>query len=394
MSSTARASAATALGPAWSSARRLAHQAAQPLTVEEVALEDADGRALAVDVVAATDLPAFAASAMDGWATCGQGPWRIAGRVLAGQDGFPLAPATAVTIATGARLPRGTTGVVRSEDGAVYNGILTATTDPTGCHLRPAGEEAAAGETLVHAGTVLGPGHIGLAAASGADRVVVVRRPTCTVLVLGDELLETGPAREGRVRDSLGPQLPGWLRRLGVEVRHVRHVPDDHDRLVAELTDADTDLVVTTGGTAAGPVDHLHSALEHLEATLVIDSVAVRPGHPMLLATLPQRRHLLGLPGNPQAAIAALLTLGEPLVARLLHRPEPRLGTITSDAAFSAPPHATRLVLAHLGPTGAVAVRHLGSGMLRGLATADGYVVVPPGGSRRGEPLPWLPLPV
>jgi molybdopterin molybdotransferase len=113
----------------------------------------------------------------------------------------------------------------------------------------------------------------------------------------------------------------------------------------------------------------------------------------MLLATLPDGRYLLGLPGNPQAAIAALLSLGQPLIARLLHRPRPRLGTTTSDAAFSAPPNATRMVLAHLGPHGAVAVRFLGSSMLRGLATADGYLIVPPGGSRPREPLPWLPLP-
>lgn len=385
--------AATAVGPAWTTARRLAHRAAVPLPVEDVALEEADARTLAVGVVAGTDLPAFEASAMDGWATCGDGPWRITGRILAGQSPRPLVAGTAVLIATGARLPQGTTGVLRSEDGAVSDGVLIAATDPTGSHVRPAGEEAQRGETLVHAGTVLRPGHIGLAAAAGADHLTVVRRPTCTVLVLGDELLDSGPAREGRIRDSLGPQLPGWLRRLGVHVERTVRVPDDRAAVIDELDRATTDLVVTTGGTAAGPVDHLHTALTHHGAHLVIDSVAVRPGHPMLLATMPGPRHVLGLPGNPQAAVAALLTLGQPLVDALLHRPPPRLATITSDAAFSAPPHATRLVLAHHGPTGAVAVRHLGSGMLRGLATAHGYVVVPPRGSRPGEPLPWLPLP-
>lgn len=383
----------TAVGPSWGLARELAHEAGRPLPVESVPLQDADRRTLARDVVAGTDLPAFASSAMDGWATHGDGPWRVVGRVLAGQSAAPLEAGAAIGIATGARLPTGATGVVRSEDGVSIDSVLTSTTDPRGQHIRPAGEEAVAGEVLLHAGTVLGPGHLGLAASAGADRLSVVRRPTCTVLVLGDELLDTGVARDDRVRDSLGPQVPAWLHRLGLQVERTARVPDDQDVLVEELRAARTDLIITTGGTAAGPVDHLHRALQDVGARLVVDSVAVRPGHPMLLATLPEHRHLLGLPGNPQAAIAALLSLGQPLIARLLHRPTPRLGTTTSDAAFGAPPNATRMVLAHLGPHGAVAVRFLGSGMLRGLATADGYVIVPPGGSQPGEPLPWLPLP-
>ncbi|MBI1378304.1 MAG: molybdopterin molybdenumtransferase MoeA [Frankiales bacterium] len=394
MSAAPAVTAGRAVSPAWDVARDLAYRSGRPLPLETVPLGAADGRTLGVDVVAGTPLPAFTASAMDGWATSGDGPWLVVGRVLAGQSGPPVRPGTALAIATGARLPAGATGVVRSEDGTVVDGVLTSGDDPAGRHIRPAGEEALEGEALLHAGTVLGPGHVGLAAAAGADALTVVRRPTCTLLVLGDELLDAGPAREGRVRDSLGPQLPGWLRRLGVDVRRVTHVRDDRQALVDSFLGACTDLVITTGGTAAGPVDHVHAALDRTGAQLVVDSVAVRPGHPMLLAALPGHRHLVGLPGNPQAAIAALLTLAEPVIARLLNRPAPRLGTITSEAAFLAPPHATRMVLAHRGPHGAVAARHLGPGMLRGLATAEGFVIVPPGGSQPGAVLPWLPLPV
>ena len=93
----------------------------------------------------------------------------------------------------------------------------------------------------------------------------------------------------------------------------------------------------------------------------------------MLLATLPGRRWLVGLPGNPQAAVAAILTLGGPLVAALLGRPLPGLGAALSPSELSAPPHATRLVLAALGPDGAEPTTHHGSGMLQGLAVADGY---------------------
>jgi molybdopterin molybdotransferase len=382
------------VSPSWDEARAAAYECGAPLPPETLALRDAHRRTLARDVRAATDLPPFLSSAMDGWAVNGAGPWTVVGSVLAG--GPPVAalgPAEAASIATGAAVPRGATAVVRREDGHLVEGVLHAEA-VTGRHLRPAGEEAASGALLIPSGTVLGPAHLGLAAAAGADSVEVVRRPSARVLVLGDELLDRGAPTAGHVRDALGPQLPAWLDRLGVDCRGVTRVPDGiEDHLAALDESRDVDLVITTGGTAAGPADHVHAAIASCGGSLVVDSVAVRPGHPMLLATLPHRRWLVGLPGNPQAAVAALLTLGSPLVAALLGRSAPSLGTARSPIAASAPPHATRLVLAALGPDGPEPTTHHGSGMLRGLAVADGYLVVPPGGSAARQPLPWLPLP-
>ena len=382
------------VSPSWDEARRAAHASGGPLGVETLALDEAHRRTLAEDVRAATDLPSFLASAMDGWAVCGPGPWKVEGAVLAGvPSSAQLAPGRAIGIATGAHVPTGAVAVVRREDGVVRNGFLHAEAVP-GRHLRPAGEEATAGSLLIAAGAVLGPAHLGLAAAAGADTLDVVRRPRARVLVLGDEILDHGTPAAGRVRDALGPQIPAWLERLGVDSVGVTRVPDTlDDHLEALDAAADVDVVVTTGGTAAGPADHVHRAIAARSGSLVVDSVSVRPGHPMLLATLPGRRWLVGLPGNPQAAVAALLTLGGPLVAALLGRPLPGLGSALCTTALSAPPYATRLVLAALGPDGAEPTTHHGSGMLRGLAVADGYIVVPPGGSVARQPLRWLPLP-
>jgi molybdopterin molybdotransferase len=261
-----------------------------------------------------------------------------------------------------------------------------------GRDVRPAGEEATQGELLLPAGTLLGPAHAGVAAAAGADDLEVVAAPRASVLVFGDELLASGPSRDGRVRDSLGPQLPGWLARLGVATLAVRRVADTLEDHVAALEQAEGDLVVTTGGTAAGPVDHLHAALERTGADLVVDSVAVRPGHPMLLARW-DGRWLLGLPGNPQSAVVALLSLGGPLVAALTHRGLPPLPPCRLAEDVTAPARETRLVASRLEPHGARPVVHLGSGMLRGLAQADGFAVVAAGGQRADSSARWLPLP-
>lgn len=383
----------TLVGADWAASRSAAHGCLPSAPLEYLPVSHAHRRVLASDLVAGTALPAFTSSAMDGWAVSGPGPWTVTGTVLAGGSAGALALGEGVVIATGACVPAGATAVLRSEDGIRCGDRLEGYIH-AGDHLRPAGEEARRGELIAAAGSLLTPARLGLAAAAGYDVVPVVRRPTVSVLVLGDELLAHGVSGHGRVRDSLGPQLPAWLDLLGCDVRSVTRVPDTLGHLVDALGSAgDADVMVTTGGTAAGPVDLLHRAIESLAGALVVDSVAVRPGHPMLLARLPEGAAVLGLPGNPQAAIAALLTLGAPLVDGLLGRPLADLDHVRSREPLTAPERATRLVLARRGDAGALAVEHQGSAMLRGLAEADGYVVVPPGGCSADVRLPWLPLP-
>lgn len=377
--------------PDWHTARRLAGQA-DALPGESVPLIDAEGRTLCEPVRARTDLPAFDTSAMDGWAVAGDGPWEIVGAVLAGQAPGPdLRAGQAVGIATGAAVPAGTSAIVRTEHGRL-DGTLTGTARPE--DIRPAGEECRAGDVLAESGSVVGPGLIGLFAAAGLDTVRVSAVPRVALVLFGDELVEQGVAGIGRVRDSLGPQLPGWIGRLGAQVVSLTRAQDTlaaHVQRIREAT-ADADIVMTTGGTAAGPVDHLHTAIGELGGRFVVDSVAVRPGHPMALARL-GKTSLLALPGNPQSAIVALLSLGQPLIESLLGRTPGALPEVVLAEAALAPPTEHRLLASRLRDGRAVPVRHLGSAMLRGLANSDGFALLPPGGAPAGEPVPWLALP-
>ena len=318
----------------WARARRAAREAAGPLPVVPVPLAASVGAVLAAPLVAGTPLPAFDTSAMDGWAVAGPGPWTVVGELRAGQVLDRLVDGAAVAIATGTALPRGADAVLRREHGLLeddgVHGRQLWVGDPVrgltaphpgyvepGSDIRPRGGECAAGEHLLEAGGVITPVVAGMAAAAGYDTLPVVRPPDVAILVLGDELLDRGPARDGRVRDALGPMVPGWIAWLGGRAFPPVRVPDTLDALLDALEDANADLVVTTGSTASGPADHLHAALNRLGAHWVVDGVAVRPGTPMLLATLPDGRHVLGLPGNPLAAVSAVLTLAAPLIAAL-----------------------------------------------------------------------------
>ncbi|MCA1221722.1 molybdopterin molybdotransferase MoeA [Streptomyces sp. 8L] len=363
-----------------------------------VTAERALGEALAEPLTALTDLPPFDTSAMDGWAVSGPGPWSVAdaASVLAGRAfADELPDGTAVRIATGARVPPEATAVIRSEHARRDDaGRLHAQQRVTqGQDIRPRGQECRSGDQLLSAGTTVTPAVLGLAAAAGYDLLHTVPRPTVEVLVVGDELLTEGLPYDGLIRDALGPMVAPWLRSLGAEVLGTRRVLDDADALYGAVTGSRADLVVTTGGTAAGPVDHVHPVLAKAGATLLVDGVSVRPGHPMLLAALEGGRHLVGLPGNPLAAVSGLLSLAAPLLRALSGRGEP--------APYHAPiaddlrghPHDTRLVPFVHRAEALEPVHFNGPAMLRGIAVADGLAVVPPGGVAPGTPVEVLDLP-
>lgn len=394
----------------WAEARAIATRAGReaPARPRRVPLDRALGQVLAEPLEALTDLPSFDTSAMDGWAVAGPGPWsfRAGAGILAGRaDAEPLSDGEAVRIATGARIPVEATAVIRSEharaDEAKLRLYASREVIP-GQDIRPRGQECRTGDHLLPAGSVVTPAALGLAAAAGYDELLTIPRPTVEVLVLGDELLTAGLPRGGMVRDALGPLLAPWLRGLGAEVLDTRCLGDDPQALRKAILGSEADVIVTTGGTAAGPVDHVRPFLETVEepdAELLVDGVEVRPGHPMLLARLAPGTHLVGLPGNPLAAVSGLLTLAEPLLRALAHRPVPEPYRAPVRDELPGHPTSTRLVpVTHradprTGAEHAVPLHYNGPAMLRGIASADGLAVVPPGGVQAGDVLEILDLP-
>jgi molybdopterin molybdotransferase len=393
----------------WDKARTLAYEAGRAAagTVERVPLGDADGRTLGEPIVALTDLPAFTTASIDGWAVRGPGPWRPVGRVLAGGTPEPLAAdGTCVEIATGAMVPAGADALIRVEESIRDDAGLVGGSPRSSAEWRVPGEEAARGEQLVPAGTPVDPAVIGLAATCGYDDLPVLSRPRAALLVFGDELLTAGPPGAGRVRDSLGPLVPAWLRRYGATVDPAAVIGPVRDTLNAHVDAirralSVAEVVCTTGGTMHGPVDHLHPALAELGAEYVVNTVAVRPGFPMLLARVAapdgRPRFLAGLPGNPQSAVIALISLVAPLLTGLQGREPAALPRVELAEPVAGRGDYTHLALAALDHDGRTArpVRHVGSAMLRGLTRSHGFVVIRPGNTgAAGALVPFLPLPL
>nr|WP_232524437.1 molybdopterin molybdotransferase MoeA [Nocardiopsis gilva] len=414
----------------WETARQTAWDLGVrcPAVVRHVALRDTLGATLAADLVALVGVPAYDTAAMDGYAVAGRGPWVVRGRVLAGATERlgDLQPGEAVEIATGAPVPGGTEAVVpyeaalteevvgSADDARADEGRVGSATDAgsvtwvrgeidPGRHVRRVGEDTPAGAAVAAEGTIITPAVVGLAASLGHD-TLTVRRPKVDVLVSGDEITDIGIPAPGQVRDAIGPVLPGLVEWGGGATGGVVRVRDTFAEMMSALrasADSGADVIAVCGASSKGPADHLRDALATLGATPVVDGVACRPGHPQLLAHLGDPSSpgpvVVGLPGNPNAALVAAATLLVPLLAAMADRPDP-----CSDSALPSclpiegriRPHYrdTRLAAVRV-ERGAVAhvVGHDRPGSLRGAAMADALAVIPPDWRGPSARLLWLP---
>jgi molybdopterin molybdotransferase len=390
--------------PTWSEARQIAFDCATPLPTVSVPLVSASGRTLTRDVAALQNLPHYSSSAMDGWAVNGSGPWVLA------EQGHPLSPDQASTIATGGQVPPGAHSILRKESGKITRDpggkLLLALNDHAKHgeprlrqHIRPAGEEATAGEVMIPAGTVLSPAHIALAAVAGHDEVQVQAKPMVAIVLTGSEVVTEGVPGPGQVRDTFGPQLGTVISLLGGTPGSACRIGDSYDEWLSALGHSEAfpgqrpDVTITTGGTGRSGTDHFRAAVAALGGRLLLDGVAMRPGHPAVLAELPDGRFVVGLPRNPLAAMMALTTLAEPLLAALGNRFLSAVGHVVSGADVDPDPSRTRLIPCRFIHGLAFPASHAAPGMMRGLAWADGIMAVPPGGVQSGEPVPVLPLP-
>ena len=300
----------------WERARAVSYDAAGALGAESVPLVAASGRVTAQPITAEQDIPHYASSAMDGWAIAGEPPWELDART------GTMVPRTARPIVTGGLIPERADAVLRSEYGRLVGGVLELEhgrhAPSRGTDIRPAGEEARAGDVVIARGTVLNPAHLAVAAACARDLVLVTEQPRVQLLLSGDEIDDAGVPVPGRVRDSFGPALPALLGQVGGRIVASARIPDRLDVTIGALQEqTDCELIITTGGTGSSSADHLRAALRHLRAEILIPGLTSRPGGPALLARLPDGRLLAGLPGNPLAALLGLLVLAAPGAGRL-----------------------------------------------------------------------------
>jgi molybdopterin molybdotransferase len=391
----------------------------QPVRVaERVDLRAALGRVLAEDVIAPMDVPAHNNSGMDGYAlrsgdlgVDGAASLRVAGIGLAGHEFSGEVPAgSCLRIMTGAVLPASCDTVVPQEFCSVEGEqihILAGVLKP-GDNARMRGEDLRAGQPALLAGKLLRPADIGLIASLGQAEVIVWRRLRVAFLSSGDELRSIGqPLDEGCVYDSNRYTLWAMLQRLGCDVLDLGVVRDDPALLKATLRHAceNADAVITSGGVSVGEADHLRSAMAAL-GDVAFWHIAMRPGRPMAFGSIAshgQSAVLFGLPGNPVAVMVTFYAFVRDALLQMMGastKPLPLLAVAAQTALRKRPGRTEyqRAVLSTLpdqsGRYSARTTGDQGSGILRSMSEADGFIVLHHEQSsvHAGEVVDFLPL--
>ena len=321
-------------------------EALSPLEDGRLELGRAHGRVLAEDVTAAVPVPPWTNSAMDGYAVrakdttgaCPQTPvvLPVSGDVPAGAAPQPLAEGTAQRIMTGAMLPEGADAVVKVEDTDQAPGPhpiperveIRAAATP-GLSVRRAGEDVAAGDPVMAAGTRLSAAAISALASVGLGSVLVRPQVRVAVVSTGAELRDAGQALEpGTIPDSNSLLLAGLVAEHGAVCTSVARSGDTAEALAEVLRQAaaGADLIVTSGGVSAGAFDPL-TMLAHADqregAPVHLDfvKVAMQPGKPQghgwVRADDGRRVPIICLPGNPVSVLVSFTTIVAPALARL-----------------------------------------------------------------------------
>jgi molybdopterin molybdotransferase len=362
---------------------------------EKVGVGDAAGRVLAEDLVADRQLPAFPASAVDGYAIRagdGGGRLRVVGESSAGRPfQGELPPGSATRILTGGIVPSGADSVVMVEDTEqLGEWVVVPEGFGPGRNFHEPGADIRAGERVLAAGEQLGAAEVGLAAALGRASLRVFKRPRVALMSTGDELVEVGSGRDlgpGQIHDSNRWALNAALEEAGTQVTSLGIAPDEPEELRKLVLGAleEAQVLVTSGGVSVGTHDLVKPLLESL-GEVHIGRVKLRPGKPFTFATLPEGRLAFGLPGFPVSSLVTFEVFVRPALRRMqgfsvLQRP--RLPVRLGYSAHAAGDR-TEYQRVSLRREGAELVAETtgsqSSSRLMSLVGAHALVVIPPGG--------------
>lgn len=363
-----------------------------PVTrVERVPLDQADGRVLAVDLIADRDVPPFSRSMMDGFAvrsadTHGasrEQPVRLRVVETIYTGSAPSArvdQGTSAGIATGAPMPPGADAVVMVEQTSREDAgtVLVFDTAAPRQHVARAGSDLVAGEVALRGGSLLSPARIGVIAALGVTDVQVFGRPRVGILSTGDEIVPPGGSLgAAQIFDSNTSALAAAVRAHGGEPVIAPRTRDDLPALRAALQECLVhDMVLFSGGTSVGERDYLLDVIAE-SGVVHFEGLRLKPGRPTVFATAGSTL-VFGMPGNPVSCLTNAYLLVAPVLRRMAHLPPPVARVVLARIRGSVTSPAGRHQIYPVRVDGHEAVPVFkGSGEITSLAWADGYFEIP-----------------
>ena len=378
----------------------------QTTAEENIPLIECANRVLAVDVIAAHDLPLFDNSSMDGFAiravdssstaAASNVTLSVVADIPAGSvPTVTLAQGQAARIMTGAQLPEGADSVIpvedtdfndRSADTAAPQTVSFTRVVKAGENVRPRGMDLHAGEVVLQKGRRLKPQDLGLLAMLGVGHVQVYKKPRVALLSSGDELLEVdAPLTAGKIHDSNSYALAALIENTGADILRLGVAQDNRESvegLLQQAVNENVDLIVSSAGVSVGAFDFVKEVIE-ANGKLDFWRVNMRPGKPLAFGEY-RGRPFFGLPGNPVSAFVGFEIFVRPVLERLSGQLDGIRFTvkvrcaeeIESDGRES---YLRAKIRIEDGIRIATLTGHQGSGNLLSLVQADALLIIPAG---------------
>ncbi|MBA7690306.1 Molybdopterin molybdenumtransferase [subsurface metagenome] len=371
-------------------AKRVVEANIKPVTrVETVNIDDAVGRVLAEDFVAALSTPPFNRAAMDGYAvkakdTFGSGQLNpnvleLVGELHAGDTPKKrVNTGQCIQIATGAMMPAGADAVVMVEDTEAENGrvkIFKAAYPKA--NVGKKGEDIREGESVLSQGFVLDAGKIGVLASQGISQVEVYEKPKVAILPSGEEVGEVGKRlRQGQVYDINSHTVASVVKENGGVPLRFGVVGDTREDIRLKVTEAlKSDLVVISGGSSVGERDLLVGVFQDWGEVL-FHGIQVKPGKPTLFAIV-EGKPLFGMPGYPTSCLINTYLFLLPVIRKMAHLPPRRGETVEAKLGRRVPGSVGRKQFVTVKIEGGEAVPVFKeSGAITSIAAADGYIEI------------------
>jgi molybdenum cofactor synthesis domain-containing protein len=283
--------------------------------VEDVPLDKANGRVLAVGVKAGFDVPPFDRAAMDGYAVraidtqgASEGnPVKLKLRGVQSTGDYykgNLKKLECVEIATGSPMPNSSDAVVMVEHTkSENNNILVYKPVKPGGNMAPTGEDMKKGDLVLEKDAYLNPGKIGALAALGYEVVNVYMKPQVVIYSSGPEIVAQGtPLGLGEIYDINSFTLSSVIRDNGCLPFKGGIIMDEKESIRKAVRDASKyDLVVFSGGSSVGRKDLFSEVIDEL-GDILFHGVQIKPGKPTLFGKV-NDTPVFGMPGYPTSCL-------------------------------------------------------------------------------------------
>ncbi|AMG62329.1 molybdopterin molybdotransferase MoeA [Staphylococcus lugdunensis] len=301
-------------------------------SVITVPLDESLNYVLAENIAATSDIPRFNKSPYDGFAIRSEDSagayhqnrkkFKVVDHIGAGDvSSHQLQAGEAVRIMTGAQMPEGADAVVMFEQTVEDKDTFTIrkSFEPYE-NVCLKGEETATGDIVLQRGQLINAGAIAVLATFGYSEVPVFDKPSIAVIATGSELLDINEdLQPGKIRNSNGPMIQALANKVDIGADVYKIQQDDLDSSITAVREAleTHQIVITTGGVSVGDFDYLPEIYKAIDAKVLFNKVAMRPGSVTTVAVTTDK-YLFGLSGNPSACYTGFELFVKPAIYHMM----------------------------------------------------------------------------